>query len=184
MFANYIKLIFVITAYSPIFLVVWIVSLYNSLNEGISIGFVDHYTEIFNKLNFIWIFIILLLISFLLIKKAEKQLTINRIEIDSIKSADLNMSTLLISYILPCIELFKKDSIYIFIWIVLFVIIVIISKNTFFYNPLLKIFGYKYYEVVTKKKITYVMISKKKLINTNQISSYSQLTDYVILNRT
>lgn len=45
-------------------------------------------------------------------KAARGKLTINNIGVKSIKSADLNMNSLLLSYFLPCIELFKKDQFY------------------------------------------------------------------------
>lgn len=48
----------------------------------------------------------------------------------------------------------------------------------------MKLFGYRYYEIATKKEVTYIMISKEKLINPSDIKAYSQLTDYVILNTT
>jgi hypothetical protein len=112
---------------------------------------------------------------------AENSLTKNRIEIKAIKSADFNLPTFIISYFLPCIELVKKDSTYMIVWCVILAIIIFINLKTYFYNPCLKLFGYRYYEISTKKDVTFVIISKEKLINANQVKSYSQLTDYVII---
>ena len=146
MFANHIKLIFVLTAYSPIIFIVWAVEVYNNLTKGNQIGLINKPIEIFNRLNLIFIFIILLLACYLFMKAARVKLTINNIGVKSIKSADLNMNSLLLSYFLPCIELFN-------------------------------------YEVTTNNGIVYTMISKRKLVNTNEVKRYSQLTDYVILNQ-
>ena len=171
MFANHIKLIFVLTAYSPIIFIVWAVEVYNNLTKG------NH------RLNLIFIFIILLLACYLFMKAARGKLTINNIGVKSIKSADLNMNSLLLSYFLPCIELFKKDPIFIFGWFVVLIILIVINRGTYFYNPIIKLFGYRYYEVTTNSGVVYTMISKKKLVNTNEVKRYSQLTDYVILNQ-
>lgn len=182
MFSNIIKLLFVVTAYSPVFLIVGLVEISNIRKEGYNIIWVNSWLDLFNRINFIWCFFILAFICFVLIKFAERNLTINNIEVKSIKSADFNIATLFLSYFLPCIELLKKDTIYLIVWVAILICIIILNKNTYFYNPLLKIYGYRYYEIATKKEVTFIMISKEKLINSNQIKSYSQLTDYVIIN--
>jgi len=116
-------------------------------------------------------------------KIAKNKLTINRIDIKSIRSADLNMNTLLLSYFLPCVELFKKDTIFIIGWVIVLLCLIIINKGTYFYNPILKLLGFRYYDVTTKDGVTYTAISKSKLINANDMKLYSQITDYVILNQ-
>jgi len=181
MFSNTIKILFVISAYSPIFLIVGIVEIININKEGYSISLIESWQEIFNRINLIIFFIMLFPLSPLIMNWAKNNLTANRIEIKAIKSADFNLPTFIFSYFLPCIELVKKDSTYMIIWFVILAIIVFINLKTYFYNPCLKLFGYRYYEISTKKDVTFVLISKEKLINSNQIQSYSQLTDYVII---
>ena len=113
------------------------------------------------------------------------KLTINEIQLKSLKTADNNFMPMILSYFMPCIELYKKDLIYTFVWIAIVLIAVIISKNSYHYNPILKfIFGYRYYEVQTTKDITYTLLTQKKLINKNQINQFSQISDYVILDQT
>ena len=181
MFSNIIKILFVISSYSPIFLIVGIVEIINVTKEGYSISLIYSWQEIFNRINLIFIFTILFPVSPLIMKWAKNNLTTNRIAIKGIKSADFNLPTFIVSYFLPCIELFKKDSTFMIIWCVILAIIVLINLKTYFYNPCLKMFGYRYYEISTQKDVTFVLISKEKLINSNQIKSYSQLTDYVII---
>lgn len=186
MFSKYIKLIFAITAYAPVILIWWLVSVYNIVNVEQNIGFINlsefKFIDLFNRLNLIFIFLFLLFISWYILYSAKNKLTRNNIEIKSIKSSDLNINVLIFSYFLPCIEIYKKDTVYLFGWFFALCIIIYINKGTYFYNPLMKLFGYSYYEIVTKKEVTYLMISKKKLINTNDIKAYSQLTDFVLLN--
>lgn len=181
MFSNLIKILFVISAYSPIFLIAGIVEIVNITNEGYSISLIESWKEIFNRVNLIFCFIILFPLCALIITWAKNNLTKNRIEIKAIKSADFNLPTFIVSYFLPCIELLKKDSTYMIVWCILLAIIVLINLKTYFYNPCLKLFGYRYYEISTKSDVTFVIISKEKLINANQVKSYSQLTDYVII---
>lgn len=181
MFSNFIKILFVLTAYSPVFLIIGIVEMINIQKEGYSITFVQSGKEIFNRINLIFCFLILVPISTLILSWAKNNLTRNTIEIKSIKSADVNLPPFIVSYFLPCIELIKKDSTYLLVWSILLAIIILINLKTYFYNPCLKLFGYRYYEVSTKKDVTYTIISKDKLININQVKSYSHLTDYVII---
>ena len=116
-------------------------------------------------------------------KAARGKLTINNIGVKSIKSADLNMNSLLLSYFYHVLNSLKKIQIFIFGWFVVLIILIVINRGTYFYNPIIKLFGYRYYEVTTNSGVVYTMISKKKLVNTNEVKRYSQLTDYVILNQ-
>lgn len=186
MFSKVIKLIFVTTAYAPILLIWWLVNLYNILKAGEKTQLInfDNFKiiDIFDRANLIFLFFLLVIFSWVILYLAKTRLTRNSIEVKSIKSADLNMNTLVLSYFLPCIEIYKKDSIFIIGWFFVLVITIFINKGTYFYNPMMKIFGYRYYEITTKKEFSYLMISRSKLINSNDIIAYSQLTDYVILN--
>jgi hypothetical protein len=186
MFSKFVKLLFVITAYTPILLIWWVVSIINILNTGGKIQMVNFANfkiiDLFNKTNLIFLFVLLFVCCWLILHFAKSKLTKNNIEIKSIKSADLNMNVLILSYFLPCVELYKKDTIALIGWLIALSITIIINKGTYFYNPLMKFFGYRYFEIATKKEVTFLMISKKKLINASDITAYSQLTDYVILN--
>jgi hypothetical protein len=186
MFSNLIKLTFVISAYAPIILIWWLVSVYNLYQSGEKLAFINlakiELSDLFNRLNLIFLFIFVVIICWYIISSANRKLTRNKIEVKSIKSSDLNMNSLIISYFLPCVEIFKKDAVYLIIWIFILFIIALINKGTYYYNPLFKIFGYNYYEIVTKKDVTYLMISKYKLKNTIEINAYSQITNFVLLN--
>lgn len=186
MFSKLFKLTFAITAYAPVLLIWWLVSVYSVLNSGGSIGFISFsdfkFIDLFNRLNLIFIFLILVVICWFILHLATNKLTRNSIEVKSIKSSDLNMNVLIFSYFLPCVEIYKKDVVYLIAWFLALCVIVFINKGTYFYNPLIKLFNYSYYEITTKKEVNYLMISKQKLKNTNEIKAYSQLTDFVLLN--
>ena len=105
MFSKLIKLLFVITAYAPIILICWIVSVYNVLKDGESITFIDlssfEFADLLERLNLIYLFLLLFLICYYILFLAKSKLTRNNIELKSIKSSDLNMNTLILSYFLP-----------------------------------------------------------------------------------
>ena len=171
------------SAYSPILLVVGLVEIANSYLEGKIITYINNWQDFFNRINFIWVFIVFVLILYSIFQKIKRELTIHKIEIKTIKSANVNIIPIIMSFFLPCVELYKKDLIFVIGWIFFLVIIIYINISTYFYIPILKLFGFNYYEVTTKENVTYIMISKKKIINTNQVKSYSQLADFVILNQ-
>lgn len=183
MFSNIMKLLFILTAYSPIILIIGVVEVFNIFSDGNSIVLIEHWKELFNRINLIFLFILLFVLCFFLIKIAEKKLTIHKIEIDSIDSVDLNILPLIITYFLPCVELLKKGELYIYIWSIVIIIAVFIAKRSHFYNPILMLYGYRYYKVNTKAKVSYTIISKKEMKDTKKVNRYSQLTDYVILNQ-
>lgn len=186
MFSKLIKLSFVITAYAPVILIWWLVTIYSVIEANRKISFIDFNNfsndEVFNKINLIFGFLFLVLFCWCLLYLANKKLTRNYIEVKSIKSSDLNMNTLVLGYFLPCVELHNKEMVYLIGWLLALCVVILINKGTYFYNPLIKLFGYSYYEIATKKEVTYSMISKQKLKNIKDITAYSQLTDFVILN--
>ncbi len=49
------------------------------------------------------------------------------------------------------------------------------------YNPLLGLVGWHFYKVSSREKVTYVLITKKQLRNTHQISEVGQLTEYILI---
>src|SRR5690606_13509739 len=120
MFSKLIKLTFAITAYAPVILICWLVSIYSLIQSGKSIGIINFSNfkiiDLFNRLNLIFIFLLLVLASWFILKIANNKLTRNHIEVKSIKSSDLNMNILVFSYFLPCVEIYKKDFIYLIGW--------------------------------------------------------------------
>jgi fatty-acid desaturase len=188
MFSKLFKLIFVSTSYSPILMIWWIVGIFSYEDKEHKIQYRNFseltfeiiQNKIFLPISFIVAISLLLFILYL----ANTKLTRNTLEIKSIKSSDFNSITILISYFLPCVELYKKDLIFIFFWFLILLLIVFINKSTYFFNPLVKLLGYRYYEIATKKEVSFTMISKRKIINPNDVNAYSQLTDYVILDTT
>jgi hypothetical protein len=186
MFSKPIKLLFVAVAYAPILLIWWIVSIYNIQKMGGHLQLINlkdfNFLDLFNTTNLLFLFFLFLILFWYIMILAKRRLTRNYIEIKSIESADSNMSILILSYFLPCIEIYSKDILFKVLWLILLFISILINYGTYYYNPLIKLFGFRYYKIVTKSDVAYLMISQKKLINKTSVNVCSKLTDYVILN--
>lgn len=49
------------------------------------------------------------------------------------------------------------------------------------FNPLLGLVGWHFYKVTSTEGVVYVLITRKQLRNTNQISQVGQLTEYILI---
>ena len=170
--SNIAQIVFIASAYSPILLICWI-------------AFAIKTNCYKTHLGFLLAFFILLILCWSILYLTKKRLTRNSIKIQSLKPADENIALMLVSYFLPFIELVNKDAMLTYVWIILLVLIILLSKSSFHYNPVLKfVFRYRYYEIQTVKAVSYILVTKQKLIDPEQIKAYSQLTDYVIIDLT
>jgi hypothetical protein len=188
MLSKLFKLLFVITAYAPILLICWIISVFTFVGSDKQIHTHD-FSEISmenltNKYYLVVIFVLLIILCRYILHLANAKLTRSVIEVKSIRNTDLNMNSIIFSYFLPFVELYKKDIISIVFWVFFLLFMIFVNNGTHFSNPLMKLFGFKYFEISTNNGVTYTIISKRRLINKNDIETYSQLTDYVIFDST
>lgn len=189
MYSGLVKIIIVLTGLSPILLSYWIYQMYvNYVHIEIRISFedwssfLDDLLLFFTTNFFLVAFIAFLFLTKFIIKHAIRNLTIGEIELKSIKTADNNFNPILFSYLTPWFK--PYDFIFIIGVCLLYGVYIVISKNTSHFNLILRLFGYKYYEVQTKKEITYLMLSKRYLINTNQVNKYVSLSNNMIIDVT
>ena len=193
MYSNIIKLILTATAFSPILLSYWIVNTllnaknlsiyldiesFSSLSKGILQIITTHYLLL--------LFLLTVLLCKISLNTAIKTLPIGSIEVKSIKPADVNFDRILFSYILPWIKLATNndlDLLFVLGFFLFYVVYTILGKNSYHYNLVFRILlGYYNYEIQTKKEVTFLLLSKMKIINSNQITKYVSLMDYMIIN--
>jgi hypothetical protein len=132
-------------------------------------------------LLFISIAILLGASSFKIIEIAKTKLEILSVSIKKAKSTDKEVIGFFVAYVLPIVfknSNFDVGSIAIFILLLAFVIW---GTHSFQVNPLLGVFGYHFYEVDTESGITFVLVTKKKIVNVNSIGKVVQLTEYMVL---
>lgn len=193
MYSNFIKFILTSTAFSPILLSYWIVNtLLNlkNLSFYIQVKSLDNFSsgviEIITIHYLLIIFIMVVLICNILLKKAIKTLPVGSIEVKSLKPADVNFNTILFSYLLPWIKLATSndiDLLFVFGFLLCYLVFIILGNNSYHYNLVFRILlGYNNYEIQTKEGITFLLLSKKKIINTKHITKYVSLMQHMIIN--
>lgn len=187
MYSNSIKFILVLTGFAPIFLIYWILELiinFKNLHFYVSLdwfsfsNFLSHHYSLF-------IFLILILLAFVLKSKALHSLPIGSIEVKSIKPADINLNPLLISYFLPLCKFYftdADDAIFLLVPVIISILYIAIGKNAYHYNLVFRLlFRYKNYEIQTKSEVTYLLLSKTKIVRPDQIKRFVQLSEYMLI---
>lgn len=195
MFSNFLKYILTITAFAPILFCLWIASILQqskNLKFYFDISsfdiFLNGICNLIKTHYLLLLFLLIVVICIRIMNKAVKNLTVNAIELKSIKPGDQNLTALLLGTILPFCKLFlndSKDLIYIISVAIIILVATVINKSSYHFNLIVKLFlNYRYYEIQTKNEVTYFMLSKQKLINSKQVNKYVQLTDYLLINVT
>ena len=166
MFSKLIQLILVTTSISPVLFTLW-------FKEFSASGMWT------SGLSWLIIAILLLVVLKFIIETAKRKLEIVPIYISEISNADKESLIFIFTYLIPLLEI---DSKMIFFLLILFFII-IFTTNIYHFNPLLGLLGYHQYEVKLKEGTTFILITKKTLINVKQVKSVVQLTDYILLEK-
>lgn len=166
MFSKFIQLILVTTSISPVLLTFWFKKFSSSWRWT-------------SGLPCLIIAILLLVVLKFIIETAKRKLEIIPIYISEISNADKESLIFIFTYLIPLLEI---DSKMIFFLLILFFII-IFTTNIYHFNPLLGLLGYHQYEVKLKEGTTFILITKKTLINVKQVKSVVQLTDYILLEK-
>lgn len=119
-----------------------------------------------------------------IIRLAKTQLETMPIAIKKAKSADKDVIGFFVAYVLPLF--FSKTvtveptAIFIFIALLAFVIW---GTHSIQVNPLLGVFGYHFYEVDSESGISFLLVTRQKIVNVKSVKSVVQLTEYLILDR-
>lgn len=129
--------------------------------------------------------ILLSAICMKIIELGVKRLNVTTINANNFKPADKEVSGYFVAYMLPIIAggtsflnlhtaLFFTVIFFIFIW----------ASKSFYSNPILAFFGYRFYEVQASSGACYLLITKNKLNRNSDISKISFLTDYTAIENT
>jgi hypothetical protein len=169
MLSKFAKLSLVATSLAPIFLTLWFVDF--NKNWDWSDGLVYLIAAIF-----------LSIICWVLLGLSKRRLEILPIDINSVRTADNEMIGFIIAYLLPLIkETPLHVNPYLFVFVMLLLFIVVLTSNSYHFNPLIGFFGYHFYEVGISGGISYVLISKKSIRNCKNIKKVVQISEYMIL---
>jgi len=176
-----IKLFLVLTSLAPVLLTYWFVEQTEKYNKDISF-FENVKCNYLYGLNYLIFAFVLVIICLLILRLAETKLEKLPVVIQGIKTADNEATTFIIAYLLPLAN--KLDNglnIPVLIFISCLFFFIVITSNSYHFNPLLNFFGYHFYEVSVDGGVTYVLLTKKSINNSKNIKSISLLTEYMIL---
>lgn len=166
MFSKVIQVILVTTSLSPVLLTFW----FKEFSKGWN--FVEGIFYLITAVS-------LLIILKFIINVAKKKLEIIPISITEISNADNESIIFIFTYLIPLLAI---DTYMVLFLLGLFFIIVF-TTNLYHFNPLLGLLGYHQYEIKLKDGPTFILITKKTLINSKQIKNVVQLTNYILLEK-
>lgn len=193
MFTSFIRIVIVAIGLSPVLLSLYIVKMIrihqqlrfffagNSLSD-----FIAGAANFVNVNGLLLIFVGVVLFAGFLMRMAEGKLPVGRIDTKSIKSSDTNFVTIIFSIVLPFFKFLTPsvgDSVYIIGFLFVGLVYCFIMKASYHFNLVMRVFfGYKHYEVATRKEVTYIVLSKEKLINPKQLTLYVYISDLMLIN--
>ncbi|MEJ5305857.1 MAG: hypothetical protein WHV63_07910 [Ignavibacteria bacterium] len=164
MFNRLVKTILAITSLSPVLLTFW----YKYFSDR---------WHIEDGVIYLILLLILIIVVLLLLNLANKKLEKLSVKIESVQNADNEVISYIFAYLLPLIGFDLKFLVFI---LILFLFIVY-TTNIYHFNPILGLFGYHYYSITIENGTTFILISKKTLMNAKQINKVVQLDDYTLL---
>ena len=166
MFSKFLELLMVLTSLSPVLLTLWFKEFSQNWNYN-------------DGLIYLVIAVVLWGIAFIILNISRKKLQLLRVKIDSISTADKEMISFIFAYLIPLLDISYPV---LFFLLGLFVFIVL-TTHSYHFNPIFGLFGYHYYEVSIEGGTTFILMTKKTLMNTKQIKNIVQLTDYILLEK-
>ena len=91
------------------------------------------------------------------------------LQIYSLRAADSPAIGFVAAYLLPV----AFERTFIVQWEILAVVLIVLAwlvyvSDTYLVNPLLRLFGYRFYEVTTEDQITYILVSNREIVNTDE----------------
>lgn len=166
MLSKFLELLMVFTSLSPILLTLWFKEFSQNWNYN-------------DGIIYLVVAVALWGIAFIILNICRKNLQMLPVKIESISIADKEMISFIFAYLIPLLEISYP---LLFFLLGLFVFIVL-TTHSYHFNPIFGLFGYHYYEVSIENGTTFILMTKKTLMNTKQIKRIVQLTDYILLEK-
>jgi len=158
------KIILSISSLSPVALTFWFKEFSKSF-------------DFFEGWQYLMIFVLTIITSFLTIHLSKSKLEVMNVKISTVQNSDNEVVTYIFAYILPLIGFDLKITLF----ILLLYLFIVFTTNIYHFNPIIGLFGYHYYTISFENGTTFVLISKKTLMNAKEINSVVQLDDYTLL---
>jgi len=103
-------------------------------------------------------------------------------KITNVEPADRENTAIILLYLMPLFTADLNDLNWI-IWVptILVFSVIVMTSHSYFFNPLLGLFGWHFYRVGTPENVTRLLISKQTINKGDRTIIGIQLSDYVIL---
>lgn len=171
-----IKILWTIISYAPLMLVCGIALIIDSLTT-------KQITE------YVWIGCVILAIGVIciplckcLLTLAKTKLAKSKLSISSAAPGDTNSLSSMIAYLLPVVTLSIADvNLWVLLAMVVIIILMLLWSKAIFTNPLVYLFGYRYYEVQAQSGMTYTLLSKQRRFNPKAVETVIELFDEIYM---
>jgi len=173
----------VATSIAPVLFTYWFVEQVNKWNDNLSAleNIKNNWTF---GLGYLFVAIALIVIFLIILRLAKSRLEILKISIEEIKTADNETISFIIVYLLPLANgVTDNFNIPVLIFVAIFFFFIVMTTNSYHFNPLINLTGYHFYEIKIKGGITYILLSKKNVSTSKSIKEVYQLTEYMILEK-
>ena len=182
MLNSFFKFIFSLTSVSPILITFFFINLINEWKSREVASYGDATSLFLNNYIFLIIPLILLLISFVIIKMASKKLESFNLCAKSVGISEKGSFAFLLAYLMPLLTRqdtrINMEMIYLFFAVFFFSIL---FSQSYHYNPLLGIFGYQCYEVRDVTGMNYVLLTRRNIKSCLEVNRVVHITDYMIV---
>ena len=142
-----------------------------------------------SNLSFNWrtivlagIFVVFLFLPPLILRLCKSKLGNETVSYQSVKILENGGEGFVGTYVLPFLSNVITDHWYILmIGVMIVLTLVIWVNNSFCFNPALSLFGYRFYEVTNSKSVTFVLLSRKIIVDPQAIHQVYNITNYLKL---
>ena len=122
----------------------------------------------------------------LILRRAHKDIPEEPIYASSVKIADQSMLAFIVAYLFPVVfaRPTEPGSVRLGVLALVFVLLLVAvyRSNAYSFNPVLGlVFGYHFYEITTTKDFTYLVVSKREIVNTREPIGGRPLSLYMYL---
>jgi hypothetical protein len=100
-----------------------------------------------------------------------------------VKIADQAVLTFVLAYLWPLVfARITSVRLSVLLFVFLLLVVVVYHSKAYSFNPILAlVFRYHFYEVVTTGDFTYVVVSRREMINTRTPITGMQLSPYMVI---
>ncbi|MCX4384213.1 MAG: hypothetical protein OSJ39_00265 [Clostridia bacterium] len=174
--SKFVKIIWTVTSYAPLMLVCGIALFVDSLTIKQITG------DLWIGCVVFAIGVVCIPICFGLLALAKKSLPKSKLVINATSPGDTNSLSSMIAYLLPVVTLSITDiNLWVLCAMIFIIILMLLWTKAIFVNPLVYLFGYRYYDIQASSGMSYTLLSRQKRFNPKAVEMVIELFDEMYL---